>query len=137
MTAATAGLGAIAIAVWTGVDLAASVANGRTRWYNIAGVLADEEVDDDVKWLAALCNGIDSLLFDVLGGHSTLIYYGLFDIDLSQQKARAISEIDKYNQSQDKPSGAPSSVSSVEEYNEKVLGKSFGQSVKDFFGKSD
>lgn len=138
LTAATAGLGAIAIAVWTGVDLAASVANGRTRWYNIAGVLADEEVDDDVKWLAALCNGIDSLLFDVLGGQFYFdLLCGLFDIDLSQQKARAISEIDKYNQSQDKPSGAPSSVSSVEEYNEKVLGKSFGQSVKDFFfGKS-
>lgn len=133
VSAGTAGIGALVIGAAQTINIGASIANGYDKWYNIAGVLANEEVSDDIKWICALANGLDALLFDVIGAeYFANILFDAFGINLSGMKAKAKQAVDEYNSNPvSHKDGQPARVENVQEYNDKVLNKTFWEGLKD------
>ena len=121
---AATGIGGIVLTALTVVDVAYHVYQGYNKWYNVADVLPDATVEDEVKWLCGLAEGVDALLLGLLGPqtYADIIFY-LAQIDLSKEKARAQEAINNYNAIEKKPDGLPERVETVEDYNEKVFSK--------------
>ena len=121
---AATGIGGIVLTALTVVDVAYHVYQGYNKWYNVADVLPDATVEDEVKWLCGLAEGVDALLLGLLGPqtYADIIFY-LAQIDLSKEKARAQEAINNYNAMDKKPDGLPERVETVEDYNEKVFSK--------------
>ena len=121
---AATGIGGIVLTALTVVDVAYHVYQGYNKWYNVADVLPDATVEDEVKWLCGLAEGVDALLLGLLGPqtYADIIFY-LAQIDLSKEKARAQEAINNYNAMEKKPDGLPERVETVEDYNEKVFSK--------------
>lgn len=121
---AATGIGGVVLTALTVVDVAYHVYQGYNKWYNVADVLPDATVEDEVKWLCGLAEGVDALLLGLLGPqtYADIIFY-LAQIDLSKEKARAQEAITRYNAMEKKPDGLPERVETVEDYNEKVFSK--------------
>lgn len=121
---AATGIGGVVLTAITVVDVAYHVYQGYNKWYNVADVLPDATVDDEVKWLCGLAEGVDALLLGLLGPqtYADIIFF-LAQIDLSKEKARAQEAITRYNAMEKKPDGLPERIETVEDYNEKVFSK--------------
>lgn len=95
------GVGAIITGALTGLDLTYSIVRGRESWYNVAEVLADENVpDENVVFTSILSSVIDSILFSVLGPSTFFnILASIFGIDeaLAPMKQRAQAALAQYN----------------------------------------
>ena len=108
----------------TAVDISYHVYQGYSKWYNVVGVLPDASVTDNMKWMCALADGIDALLFGMLGpSFYSDILLDMVGIDISVERQRAQKTVDDYNSMKEKPKGLPDKVDSIEDYNEKVFFK--------------
>lgn len=120
VTAAMTGIGAIAVIVMNAYFAFDNIYNqGWRQWYNNAGVLYNEDLGDDVKYVSVLAGAISTLLWSIPPVKFVFnILASALGIDLTAAQQRAQAAIDAYNSDKENhPKGAPAKVNNIEEYN--------------------